>query len=118
MPKYTFKDKHTFTYEIYDSNNPEFPNQKLTKEIGGDVDLKAMLEAFHAYLEGSGFIIDGDLAIVPEQVYYVANPSQPPDSDIWDNTPSNDLWNSPINNQDVKSDKPETKRSIKMIKKT
>jgi len=73
----SFEHKHTFEYEIYDSDEDDIVDQKLTLSLDGDVNLRGILDAFQSYLEGAGFVINGTVVIQHPEVS-----SDPADGEI------------------------------------
>ena len=62
------KQKYTFQYEIYDSNVEEFPNQIITSEVEA-LTLTGLLETFQRHLESVGYVLLGNVRIVPDSAY-------------------------------------------------
>jgi hypothetical protein len=81
--------KHQFKY-ISEESIEEISPVEITFEVPGEVTISQMLYNFESYLKAVGFVFDGKLEIVPDDVY------DDSEEDYWSeekNNPDN-CWNS------------------------
>jgi hypothetical protein len=61
--------KHQFKYTYTDTNLEEISPVEITFDMPGEVTITQMLYNFESYLKAVGFVFDGHLEIVSDEVY-------------------------------------------------
>ena len=77
------KHTHAFQYQVTESHIPEVPNQSITVEADGDINLPNIVALFESYLKAVGYVFpEGQhLDIVPDE----ADQSTYPQRKLWSN---------------------------------
>lgn len=88
--------KHQFKYTYSDTHLEEFSPVEITVEAPGEITLTQMLYNFQSYLKACGFVFDGSLEIVSDDV---CADDVIDDTDYccmgdWDKNNSDNCWNS------------------------
>jgi len=75
--------KHQFKYTYTDTNLEEISPVEITFDMPGEVTITQMLYNFESYLKACGFVFDGHLEMVPEDLGYDLEDEESDSDNCW-----------------------------------
>jgi hypothetical protein len=75
--------KHQFKYTYTDTNLEEISPVEITFDMPGEVTITQMLYNFESYLKAVGFVFDGHLEVVPEDLGYDLEDEESDSDNCW-----------------------------------